>query len=37
MEGIESNHYRGQAKNATRVFTALALANISMSRKRLMA
>jgi transposase, IS5 family len=29
--------YRGLQKNATRVFTALALANIYLSRQRLMA
>ena len=29
--------YRGLAKNATRAFTALALANIYLSRQRLMA
>jgi IS5 family transposase len=35
--GFNKVRYRGLAKNATRAFTALALANIYMSRKRLMA
>ena len=35
--GFNKVRYRGLAKNATRAFTALALANIFMSRKRLMA
>lgn len=35
--GFSKARYRGLAKNATRAFTALALANIFMSRQRLMA
>ena len=35
--GFGKTRYRGRAKNATRAFTALALANIYLSRKRLMA
>ena len=35
--GFSKARYRGLAKNATRAFTALALANIFMSRARLMA
>ncbi len=35
--GFNKVRYRGLAKNATRAFTALALANIFMSRKWLMA
>jgi transposase, IS5 family len=35
--GFSKVRYRGLAKNATRAFTALALANIYMSRTRLMA
>jgi IS5 family transposase len=35
--GFNKVRYRGLAKNATRAFTALALANIYMSRKWLMA
>jgi IS5 family transposase len=35
--GFDKVRYRGLAKNATRAFTALALANIFMCRKRLMA
>ncbi|WP_409076747.1 transposase [Paraburkholderia sp. BL23I1N1] len=35
--GFVKVRYRGLAKNATRAFTALALANIYMSRTRLMA
>jgi IS5 family transposase len=35
--GFGKVRYRGLAKNATRAFTALALANIYMSRTRLMA
>ena len=35
--GFSKVRYRGLAKNATRAFTALALANIFMCRKRLMA
>ena len=35
--GFSKVRYRGLAKNATRAFTALALSNIFMSRKRLMA
>jgi len=35
--GFNKARYRGLAKNATRAFTALALANIFMSRNRLMA
>jgi transposase, IS5 family len=35
--GFNKVRYRGLAKNATRAFTALALANIFMCRKRLMA
>ena len=35
--GFSKVRYRGLAKNATRAFTALALANIFMSRARLMA
>ena len=35
--GFGKVRYRGLAKNATRAFTALALSNIFMSRKRLMA
>jgi transposase, IS5 family len=35
--GFTKARYRGLAKNATRAFTALALANIFMSRTRLMA
>jgi IS5 family transposase len=35
--GFNKVRYRGLTKNATRAFTALALANIFMSRKRLMA
>jgi IS5 family transposase len=34
--GFNKARYRGLAKNATRAFTALALANIFMSRARLM-
>mgnify|MGYP001548973585 CR=1 FL=1 len=35
--GFGKTRYRGLAKNATRAFTALALANIYLSRQRLMA
>ena len=35
--GFTKVRYRGLAKNATRAFTALALANIYLDRKRLMA
>lgn len=35
--GFGKVSYRGLAKNATRAFTALALANIYMSRTRLVA
>lgn len=35
--GFGKVRYRGLAKNATRAFTALALANIYMSRTQLMA
>ena len=35
--GFSKVRYRGLAKNATRAFTALALANLFMCRKRLMA
>ena len=35
--GFSKVRYRGLAKNATRAFTALALANIYLSRQRLMA
>jgi IS5 family transposase len=35
--GFAKVRYRGLAKNACRAFTALALANIYLSRKRLMA
>ena len=35
--GFAKVRYRGLAKNATRAFTALALANIYLSRQRLMA
>jgi transposase, IS5 family len=35
--GFAKVRYRGLAKNATRAFTALALANIYLDRKRLMA
>ena len=35
--GFAKVRYRGLARNATRAFTALALANIFMSRRRLMA
>ena len=35
--GFSKVRYRGLEKNATRAFTALALSNIFMSRKRLMA
>ena len=35
--GFGKVRYRGLAKNATRAFTALALANIYLSRGRLMA
>lgn len=35
--GFSKVRYRGLAKNATRAFTALALSNIFMCRKRLMA
>jgi IS5 family transposase len=35
--GFDKVRYRGLAKNATRAFTALALANLFMCRKRLMA
>ena len=35
--GFDKVRYRGLAKNATRAFVALALANIYMSRERLMA
>jgi IS5 family transposase len=35
--GFGKVRYRGLAKNATRAFTALALANIYLSRQRLMA
>jgi len=35
--GFNKVRYRGLAKNATRAFTALALSNLFMSRKRLMA
>lgn len=34
--GFSKVRYRGLAKNATRAFTALALANIYLSRSRLM-
>ena len=35
--GLGKVRYRGLQKNATRAFTALALANIYLSRQRLMA
>jgi IS5 family transposase len=35
--GFGKARYRGLAKNATRAFTALAQANMHMSRSRLMA
>lgn len=35
--GFGKVRYRGLQKNATRAFTALALSNIVMYRKRLMA
>ena len=35
--GFAKVRYRGLAKNATRAFTALALANIYLGRQRLMA
>ena len=35
--GFGKVRYRGLAKNATRAFTALALANIYLGRKQLMA
>ena len=35
--GFGKVRYRGLAKNATRAFTALALANIYLGRQRLMA
>jgi IS5 family transposase len=35
--GFTKVRYRGLAKNAGRAFTALALANIYLSRNRLMA
>ena len=35
--GFSKVRYRGLAKNATRAFTALALANIYLGRGRLMA
>lgn len=35
--GFAKVRYRGLAKNATRAFTALALANIYLSRSRLLA
>jgi len=35
--GFGKVRYRGLAKNATRAFTALALANIYLSRSTLMA
>ena len=35
--GFGKTRYRGLAKNATRAFTALALANIYLGRQRLMA
>ena len=35
--GFGKVRYRGLQKNATRAFTALALANIYLSRQRLMA
>ena len=35
--GYGTVRYRGLANNATRAFTALALANIYLSRQRLMA
>jgi IS5 family transposase len=35
--GFGKTRYRGLAKNATRAFTALALANIYLSRQRLVA
>ena len=35
--GFSKVRYRGLAKNATRAFTALALANIYLGRARLMA
>ena len=35
--GFSKARYRGLAKNATRAFTALALANIYLGRGRLMA
>ena len=35
--GFNKVRYRGLAKNATRAFSALALTNIYLSRKRLMA
>lgn len=35
--GFGKVRYRGLAKKATRAFTALALANIYLSRQRLMA
>ena len=35
--GFVKVRYRGQTKDATRTFTALALSNIYMSRERLMA
>ena len=35
--GFSKVRYRGLQKNATRAFTALALANIYLSRQRLLA
>jgi IS5 family transposase len=35
--GLGKVRYRGLQKNATRAFTALALANIYLARQRLMA
>ena len=35
--GFSKVRYRGLAKNATRAFTALALANIYLARQRLLA
>jgi hypothetical protein len=34
--GLDKVRYRGLAKNANRVFAALALANLYLSRSRLM-
>ena len=37
LSGFNKARYRGLAKNATRAFTAFALANISLARGPLMA